>query len=296
MTEPHRVAQLNNLGVACLERGDFGHSFHLFREALASSMALGEVEAHHQPSRFNPAPTLLSNISSTSDCASWPLSSSPLRISSAAVTTDHAETARLAGQYKGEDTGSDFLAVHHFHAQGFLIEAPSASSSSCSSPLQQQGQLSLVDTTICSSIIIFNLALLHHIRAKASSTLRDQQQLTSRATSLYKNCCNLLFEPSFMDYLSSTSSGVAAHNPVLDILGMAVLTNSAHVQFELVLDFDMSEFYQYQLVRYLYSMGPSLQLRYPRESVLLVEYMEKQRANYLANLFVLKRPLVANAA
>jgi hypothetical protein len=295
MMERQRVAQLNNLGVACLERGDFGHSFHLFREALASSMAMGEAEAHQQPCRSDPAPTLLSNTTSTSDCTSWPLSSSPLRISSA-VTTDHAATA-----FQEWNAGSDLLAVHHFHAQGFLIEGTSVSSSLPQQ--QQQEQLSLVDTTICSSIIIFNLALLHHLRAKASPTLWDQQQFTSRATTLYKNCCVLLFEPSGMDYWSSSlsstataASGAAAHNPVLDILRMAVLTNSAHLQFEIALDFDMSEFYQDQLVRYLYSMGPSLQLRYPQESVLLVEYMEKQRANYLANLFVLKRPLVASAA
>jgi hypothetical protein len=186
------VAQLNNLGVACLDNLDLREALDLFRDAL--KYHLGNVEPADDLARAVP-------VSDKVHSDNAPQSRHPL---------DPSKISPLSYVW---DTPSSAQFVY---ARGInIVASPTAYSPDV-----------FVNATIVSSIIIFNLAAVYHLKGVEECGDRDARMSKAR---LRYDKSDLLLKDAGVP-MSSTG------NPAIDMLSMALFKNLAQASFELGYD------------------------------------------------------------
>jgi tetratricopeptide (TPR) repeat protein len=138
----------------------------------------------------------------------------------------------------------------------------------------------LINTTIVSSIIIFNLSIIYHLKGLEGRSMSDLR--LRKARSLYQKAHNLLADAGVP--LGATS------NPVIDMLSMALFNNLAHVSFEMQA-YDDSRRYFDKLIRFALTVVPA---RYGDAYV--GSLLDQQKSNFLLNAIILQAPKLAAAA
>lgn len=139
----------------------------------------------------------------------------------------------------------------------------------------------LVNSTVVSSIILFNLALVYHLKGLEGSDDLCQSRLQS-AQSLYSKARTLLDEAGFS---AVHSSG----HPVVDILTMAIMNNQGQISFYLY-DHEQAQKFFDLLVIYCSTVRPhDLQ---SNDGALLEWHMSA----FLVNAITLQQPTHASAA
>lgn len=246
------AADLNNVAVAYLERGDLKRALELFRTALRATM--GEVPRGAPPIVPPPAPL--------------PLPSTESQQSS---TEPHHQPQQL--QEQGQPTKPEEFnssAFPFIHAQGFgIVGTPGAYSPD-----------PLINTTVVSTIVIFNLAVVYHIKGLHEKAVSETRLV--KAHSLYVKAHMLLHDAG----VTFGSTG----NAVVDLLSMAVSNNLAHVCFELS-SYDESRSHFDGLIRFALTVVPG---RYGDQYIGSV--MDQQKSNFLLNAIILHAPNFAPAA
>ena len=250
------TADLNNAAVVHLERGDLGQALGLFRRALRQTM--GHIRPVSQPP-VAPPPMPRAAQESDSDRSSSSSNSSSTSASTEGETPPQTDPADF------NITGIPFI-----HAQGFgIVGTPGAYASD-----------PLVNTTIVATIVIFNLAIVCHIKGMHEEALSDSRLY--KAHSLYAKAHLLLHD-------AGVSYGCTG-NAVVDLLSMAVSNNLAHVCYELS-SYDESRSYFDSLIRFARTVVPT---RYGDQYVGSV--MDQQKPNFLLNAIILHSPNLAPAA
>jgi hypothetical protein len=178
-----------------------------------------------------------------------------------------------------------------------LTETHSLFSNSRSSFLRTQGltipTMSIfstdpfVDQIICSSIVVFNLALIYHEEGtqNCGATVCDKHLCKARL--FYERSYKLLEGTGFAVLGSFTG------NPFVDVLKMSLLNNLVHINFELS-DYSRSELYRHHFVRSVACTG-AIASYYPSDSR-LAALLEKERFNFVLSLIVTKIPPHSAAA
>jgi hypothetical protein len=135
----------------------------------------------------------------------------------------------------------------------------------------------LVDHIICSSIVIFNLALVYHEEGtqNCGTTMCDKHLCKARL--FYERSYKLLEGTGFANLGSFTG------NPFVDVLKMSLLNNLVHINFELS-DYSRSELYRHHFVRSVACTG-AIASYYPSNSR-LAALLEKERFNFVLSLLV----------
>ena len=247
------TADLNNAAVAHFDRGDIGKAFELFRGALQQTMDGNFRPAPQPPATLPPAgpPQQEQNRSPSSDgCSSGRV-------------TPEASNSRAA--YCQNIPSMPFI-----HAQSFgIVGTPGAYSPD-----------PLINTTMVSTLVVFNLALLYHIKGSHEKALTDRR--LCKAHALYARAHLLLHD-------AGVFSGCTG-NAVVDLLSMAVSNNLAHVSHELA-DYEQSRAHFDALIRFALTVVPT---RYGDRYVGSV--MEEQKSNFLLNAIILHAPSLAPAA
>ena len=182
-------------------------------------------------------------------------------------STNHADGRRPAAQSKPSEFNNP--STPFIHAQGFgIVGSPGAYSPD-----------PLINTTVISTLVIFNLAVVYHIKGLHEKNLSDRRLL--KAHSLYTKAHLLLHDAGV-----SFSTG----NAVVDLLSMAVANNVANVCYELS-RYDESRRYFDGLIRFALTVVPG---RYGDQYVGSV--MDQQKSNFLLNAIILHAPRLAPAA
>lgn len=245
------AAHLNNVGVAYLERGDLKQALEYFRDALRETM--GELRLPPPHAASTEARAGSGVATSRSDQRATPM---------------HAEYMALPQERKSSCNNSNVTPF--VHAQGFgIVGAPGSYSPD-----------PLINTTVVSTIVIFNLAVVYHIKGIHENALCDSR--LRKAYALYVKAHVLLNDAG----VTHVSTG----NAVVDLLSMALLNNLAHVCYEL---------HQYKecrsrfdsLIRLALTVIPS---KYGDGHVGSV--MDQQKSNFLLNAIILHAPNLAAAA
>jgi tetratricopeptide (TPR) repeat protein len=247
------VAQLNNLGVAFLDAGDLRKALDLLRDALMHTV--GDM----QPTEHEMAPPVAARLvpGKLQDD-----NTSPIKQDMDESNHIPSSSARFAWD---APSASQFV-----HARGInVIASPTAYSPDV-----------LVNSTVVSSIIIFNLAVVYHL--KGLEECGDRNARLSKAMLLY-NKSDLLLKDAGVP-LSSTG------NPVIDMLSMALFNNLAQASFELG-SYDESRRYFDNLILFSLTVVPS---RY--DDAYIGSLLDQEKSNFLLNAIILHAPKLAPAA
>jgi hypothetical protein len=138
----------------------------------------------------------------------------------------------------------------------------------------------LVDHIICSSIVIFNLALIYHEEGtqNCGTTMCDKHLCKARL--FYERSYKLLEGAGFANLGSFTG------NPFVDVLKMSLLNNLVHANLELS-DYSRSELYRHHFVRSVACTG-AIASYYPSNSR-LAALLEKERSNFVLSLIIVTK-------
>ena len=259
------AAELNNLAAAYLEAGYLRKSLELFRDALRYTLC--DLQPQEPTPVLSPASAAEVSLSAAPHPVSAQQESmmdrdkmSDPRSSEFAPDPVDRETIR-----QKEESSVPFV---HSNAIN-VIPSPHAYSPD-----------ELINTTVVSSIILFNLALVYHLKgleASGESTMR-----LAKARSLYQKSQLLLADARVP--LSSTG------NPVIDMLVMALYNNLAQASFEMSI-YEDSRVYFEGLIRFALTVTPS---RYGDASI--ASMIDQQKSNFLLNAIILHAPKLAAAA
>jgi hypothetical protein len=235
----HQAVRLNNRGVAYLEKGNLHKSFGLFRDALRSTMDQLRNTSESEASVGTADPSVTRSSEGTMQQL-W-------RLKGMAAFASSRTTRRIIAP-------CDFV-----FSQGItLMEESNAYSLN-----------DVVDITVASSIVLFNLALIHHMRGLTASS----SKYLVRAESFYCRSYQLLVETG----LPLGRSG----NPVIDFVSMALLNNAAQVGRELC----HSELSQEQFRKLLQVATQVNTESYGEASI--AQFMEETKNDFLLNAIVL---------
>jgi len=270
---PYQVtAALNNHGVACFQCGDLPNALDLFRRALQST--IGNI----QPVQEQPVPKAgLSSPSMSS--SSTPMSSS------ASGSSNNGVCPPSSGNAQQREDSPQMSIMHAYTRMINLIPSDGA-----------YAHDPLVNATIVSAIILFNLALVYHVKGMESGCLYDNasQARLLKARSLYIKVRTLLTE-------AGISSTMSTGNPVIDILTMAVFNNLGQTAYYLS-EFCQSQTHFEDLIAYVNTVNaneeaqaaadkPSQQQDH--ETVALLEW---HKSLFRMNAVTLQAPTLASAA
>lgn len=139
---------------------------------------------------------------------------------------------------------------------------------------------SIVNGTIVSCVLIFNLGLVYHLLALREN--RHSAERFSRAQQLYEKSQILL--------TSVGVRGVATGNAEIDMLSLALLNNLAHVCFERS-QFDVSNAYYVYLIQFALSVRPA-----DYNNMYIRDFVDRQKSNVLLNAIILRAPIAAASA
>lgn len=247
------AAELNNLGVQVLDSGDLRRALELFREALRYTM--GDL---HPMESAPPCNQVFPNFSDCSRSAK----------DSSSHTAESPYTRQMCDLAVSPPLGKP--CEPFVHTQGInIIPSPNAYSPDV-----------LVNTTILSSIILFNLAIVYHLKGLESKSQSGER--LEKARSLYLKSHVLLGDAGVP--LASTS------NPVIDMLSMALLNNLAQVLHELS-HYEESRQSFDQLIRFALTIVPT-----NYGDALIGSIIDQQKSNFLLNAIILHKPKLAAAA
>ena len=246
------TADLNNAAVAHFDNGDIGKAFELFRGALQQTM----------DGNFRPQPP----------AALPPATGPPQQEQGPSPSSGDGSTGPVTPQ--GRNSRADYCqnipSMPFIHAKSFgIVGTPGAYSPD-----------PLINTTIVSTLVVFNLALLYHIEGSHEKALTDRR--LCKAHALYARAHLLLHD-------AGVFSGCTG-NAVVDLLSLAVSNNLAHVCHELA-DYEQSRALFDALIRFALTVVPT---RYGDRYVGAV--MEEQKSNFLLNAIILHAPHLAPAA
>jgi tetratricopeptide (TPR) repeat protein len=250
----------NNLGVAYLEAGDLRNALQRFSDALkytTATLAPGP----------NPQRDAEDELDLTVCCGSYipPFCQEycgPPPESTGPKSRDNPATH--------EKTQTVPASVPFAYARGInLIPCATAYSPD-----------PLINTTIVSSIIIFNVSIIYHLKGLEGRTMGSTR--LQKAKSLYQKSHHLLVDAGVP--LGSTG------NPVIDMLSMALFNNLAHVAFEMQ-GYEDSRKYFDSLIRFALTVVPT---RYGDAYV--GSLLDQQKSNFLLNAIILQAPKLAAAA
>ncbi|CAB9526548.1 expressed unknown protein [Seminavis robusta] len=242
------AADLNNVAVAYLERGDLRRALELFRTALRTTM--GELRPAGAP----------------------PLVPPPMPPQEQQHQAAGQGPANNDNRQHPRDTKPEFNSpgTPFVHCQGFgIVGTPGSYSPD-----------PLINTTVISTIIIFNLAVVYHLKGLHEKALNESR--LHKARSLYVKA-HLLLNDAGVSYGSTG-------NAVVDLLSMAVSNNLAQVSYELS-SYDESRAHFDGLIRFALTVVPS---RYGDRYVGSI--MDQQKSNFLLNAIILHAPNLAPAA
>jgi tetratricopeptide (TPR) repeat protein len=258
------AAELNNLGGAYLEAGQFKKSVELFRDALRYTL-------------YDLQPQEVSTYGSGKGCftASPPASlgqyeatiGKPASLDEASLSPMTRISVPASAEYEGVTSPSSLLFVHS-HAIN-VSPSPNAYSTD-----------TLVNTTVVSSIVVFNLGIVYHLKGlegTGEATMR-----LAKAMSLYQKSQLLLVDAG----VPPSSTG----NPVIDSLCMALCNNMAQASFEMLAYNDSRIYFEY-LIIFALTIVPS---RYGDATI--ANLVDQQRSNFLWNAIILHAPKLAAAA
>lgn len=262
----------NNQGVAFLESGDLRRALEHFSRTLGFTMGLfAPSPPNHEPSfastPVQQGPAFVTVVSSTT-------APEPTTVDSTKCLTPRLESS--APQPPSPPRSSSIPAAPPTSAtfaytRGIkLIPHPNAYSPD-----------PLINQTIVSSIVIFNMSLVYHLKGLTGSCgMRTMRLLKAQA--LYQKSHNLLVDAG----VPLTATG----NPVIDVLSMALYNNLAQLSFELSRYDESRKLFDY-LVRFALTVVPS---RYG--DVFVGSMLEQQKSSFLLNAIILQEPRFAAAA
>jgi tetratricopeptide (TPR) repeat protein len=243
------VAQLNNLGVAFLDAGDLRQALDLFRDALMRTVVSMQQSEHEVAARPVPGKPQSDNAS-------------PIKHDVDQSHLIHSSSARYAWD---APSASQFV-----HARGInVIASPTAYSPDV-----------FVNSTVVSSIIIFNLAVVYHLEGLEECDGKSAR--LGKARLLY-NKSDLLLKDAGVP-LSSTG------NPVVDMLSMALFNNLAQASYELG-SYDESRICFDNLIMFSITVVPS---RY--DDAYIGSLLDLEKSKFLLNAIILDTPKLAPAA
>jgi len=249
MAEASLIAVLNNNGVSCFQAGDYASSLELFRRALQAT--IGNLQPEPQREAQGGGCSLPASSNAFSD-------------------KEPSPSAPPQSQQVAEDSAS----VNSLHAYTRAINLIPCESAYSLDPL--------MNTTIVSSIILFNLGLVYHVKGLEGFDNAYQARLF-KARSLYMKVRTLLTEAGISSQRSSS-------NPVIDILNMAVFNNLGQSAFYLS-EYEQSRFHFEELVAFATTVKPTEQ--HDEETIVLIEW---HKSIFLLNAVTLQPPTLASAA
>ena len=312
-----KTIALNNLGVQCLELGDQRQAFNLFHQALSNVMSNEQQQQHHHqsiggmPQQYQHGHQMMYHHQENTGYNHHAHAHHPHNQGSSSNHHhhDHEAANNMRSIVLLQMNGGYDSSKSCFHTQGLRIDD---NTNNMYFPMHPQA-----NDAICASIIIFNLAMTLH--EKALDTNQDLQvnhshmyhqyksKFLLKAKSLYEKCHELLFnyqvalhwlvqqpQPQQQQNQQGMSNHIHASphyrhrtHPMIDILHMALLTNMAQLNLEMV-DYEKFEMYRRQLVQYIRYVTTTcpLQSRYfPSGGNVsdIVKFMEQQTGHYLLN-------------
>jgi hypothetical protein len=257
------AAELNNLGAMHLQSGHLRTSLNLFRDAL--SLTLLDLEAEQRSSCCsdmafeNESRTALSSSQANDNVQAC--SASPNSASRGNSCTEEVESD--CPQFSPSSTA--FVQAQAIN----VIPLPNAYSHD-----------PLVNMTIVSSIVLFNLGIVYHLKGLEGTN--ESSSYLVKSCSLYQKSQVLLAD-----------SGVPLNctgNPVIDILSMAINNNLAQVFFELAMYDDSRQHFE-QLIAFAVTVVPA---RYG--DLAIGNLIDEQKSKFLLNAMILHAPKLAPAA
>lgn len=255
------AAELNNLGVVRLNEGDLRGALDLFRESL--SYTAGEL-------------TSSTGVPTSSSSSAAPVSPGPVTsvqfTNLKDTTVEEATSASVVANptVPPLDGPQVILSTPFVHSKGIdVIPMPNAYSSDV-----------LINTAIVSSIVVFNLAVVCHLKGLEGGPAANIRLL--KAKSLYERSQRLLMDAC----IPCHSIG----NPVTDMISMASLNNMAQLNYETGHYEESKQCFE-QLIRFASTIVPAL---YGDPYVGSLMYHTK--SNFLLNAIILQKPGIAPAA
>lgn len=270
--EYQRTVAFNNHAVALLKAGDLQTSLSLFRGALQSTIGLldGSSECPSAtPQEIQACPSRCGVIGTSRSCDSSLGQGQQQHIQAHLQVQDQPFHSDSFQEIEG-DAINQFAFVRALN----LI------------PLRNvYSEDPLVNLSIVSSIVLFNLSIVYHRQGLAQEMecqARLAQENLYKAQSLYAKAQALLMESR----ISTTESHGHA---VIDILNMAIYNNLAQ-SYHIQANFAASKHYFGLLVRYASSVIPEL---HDPDTANLLEW---HKSFFLLNAFALQPPAAASAA
>ncbi len=242
-----RAAQFNNAGVVLVGWGQLLEALNTFRQALECIMGLLGTSRLPEKTLSSPASSVQSEVDFSRGSFSIPF---PFN---ARKHTSNKRKNRCTTAELSDDTCS------LLHTTPFSMDPRVGAYS----------EDSLLNTSVVSAIILFNLGVLYHLKSMEG---HGSERKLIKARDLYEKSRILL-----------TDAGVSiapTGNPVVDVLYLAVMNNLAQVSYDLS-SYDAARCYAYLLIEFALSIGPvlysSMQTAYTMES-------EKNRFLLMASL------------
>jgi hypothetical protein len=254
------IADWNNRGGDCLQRGDLVRALDCFREA------------HSQLSASHRSATAKAVVGDSEEDATL-TSTNTSRVSVPPSTTTTTDLTFIPDDATNHYQTAPSTTTVYTEA----IPIPTGKGSFASDQ-------SIEYFNMCSSsCIVFNVALIYHLKALMEVNCHKRQQQMLKAKSLYDKCTRLIFAQGIGYCVSK--------HPILDLLSMAVLNNYAHVSYELY-EFEKTKKYS-DCLKYVASLiDPSIYGNPEVEAVIL----QAKHTFCLNILFALQPPIVAEAA
>lgn len=263
------VSGLNNLGVVRLNQGDLRGALDLFRESL--SYTAGNLRPSSTPTTApgpskNASPTAAADASRSTPIVPHltPNASIPATPPTPAESTQPDSAADVM---KMSTTTSPFM-----HSKGINV-LPMANAYSPDM---------LINTVIVSSIVVFNLAIVCHLKGLEGGHASSSRLF--RAKSLYERSQCLLADANVPCHYSHG-------NPVTDMIYMASYNNLAQLHYETAQYAESKHCFD-RLIHFAETMSPA---KYGDAYV--GSLMDLTKSNFLLNAIILqKQPGLAPAA
>lgn len=258
------AAELNNLGAIHLQEGRLRTSLELFRNAL--NLTLIDLETEQQSSCSNDLPSRNDEMDASPALIGDQNSSAGCGLGCNVSPVTYGSCFEVESDYIQPSPSS----VPFVQSQAInVIPLPTAYSHD-----------PLVNMTIVSSIVLFNLGIVYHLRG-LEGTSESAAHLV-KACSLYQKSQVLLADSGVP--LNSTG------NPVIDMLSMAINNNLAQVFFELSMYEDSRQHFE-QLISFAVTVVPA---RYG--DCMIGNLVDQQKSSFLLNAMILHAPKLAAAA
>lgn len=256
----HQAAQINNYGVSCIRSGSLEEASKLFRRGLQLTQMQSELDSKTQQIAFGVVPPLDPSVP-FSHIVGIPESLSYERL----LDSNTGNPAKKC------ESGEDSIYLHHHGIS-----------------LRLNGDYSpdpLLNTTIFSCIMIYNLGLTRQLQSSRNETAKaSRSSYLQSSLSLYSKARQLL---------AGCSGGVQGI-PELDVLVMALCNNSGYAAYQAG-DYISSELYYHSLTEYV-TASASLTCNnncWDEQTQFIVHRFMHE---FLLNAMVLQRPKLASAA